>query len=286
MEIGIRKRAYTGIFQPFDAMQRYYVKPYFEYKELNDLVPIGMHVPNMKGKRELTTARYGGGLAFGAHVTTDYEFEAGASIYRDNVVMDFITFDQEYRARPIYASFKSDSLDNIHFPKTGLKSEILWTKEMGSWGSDYDYEQIYLEVEKPFTLYSNNLTAFLKLGSTYKIDGRTPFVGTYTLGGLFNLSGYAPYSLNDNNMVLGVLKYRYELKDGGFFGNINAPLYAGFTLEAGDTWGLEKDFSAGDIKKSATIYVAADTFLGPFYLAYGASIEGEHSAYLYLGEKF
>jgi len=32
--------------------------------------------------------------------------------------------------------------------------------------------------------------------------------------------------------------------------------------------------------------VAADTFLGPFYLAIGSSNDGEVSGYLYLGEKF
>ena len=41
-----------------------------------------------------------------------------------------------------------------------------------------------------------------------------------------------------------------------------------------------------DLKKSASVYVAADTFLGPFYLAYASSEDGENSFYLYLGESF
>jgi len=41
-----------------------------------------------------------------------------------------------------------------------------------------------------------------------------------------------------------------------------------------------------DFHDSVTAYVAADTFLGPFYLAYGHSDDGQSSAYLYLGEKF
>jgi NTE family protein len=286
LEIGLKKRAYTELFQPFDSMQRYYVKPYIEYTELTDLIPIYRYIPGILGSRELVTTRYGAGLAFGMHITTNYEFEVRSSAYRDTLLMDSISYDKKYEARPIYLSFKSDSLDNLHFPKTGFKSELLWTKEMYNWGSDYDYEQIYLEVEKPFTFYSNNLTAIFKYGSTYKKDGLTSLAGSYTLGGLFNLSGYAPYSLNDDNMVLGVIKYRYEIKDGGFFGSINAPLFAGFSLEAGDTWGDIDKFSSHDIKKSGTVYVAADTFLGPFYFAFGISSEGENSAYLYLGEKF
>ncbi len=40
------------------------------------------------------------------------------------------------------------------------------------------------------------------------------------------------------------------------------------------------------MKKSATIYVAADTLLGQLYLVPGSSLSGETSEYLYLGEKF
>jgi NTE family protein len=156
---------------------------------------------------------------------------------------------------------------------------------MESFGSDYDYEQIYMDFEKPISFDSQNLTFYLEYGNTYKSDAMA-MAGTFTLGGLFNLSGYPPYSLNDENMMFGILKYRYQLKDGGFFGSLNAPLYAGFSMEIGDAWGEDYSVTYDKTKKSATIYVAADTFLGPFYLAYGATADGEQSAYLYLGEKF
>ncbi len=38
--------------------------------------------------------------------------------------------------------------------------------------------------------------------------------------------------------------------------------------------------------KSGTVFLAADTILGPFYIAYGWANSKEHTAYLYLGEKF
>ncbi len=285
-EIGRRQRAYTEIFQPLDSMQRYYIKPSIEYKSIMDLVPIDEYVPDLTGNRELTSTRYGASFAFGAHVTTDYEFETGISMYKDNVVLDALDVNNFYEARPLYVSFKSDSLDNIHFPSDGLKSEIIWTKEMKTLGSDYDYEQIYFDLEVPFTFFANNITAYLKYGNTYNIHGTTALAGSYTLGGLFNLSGFAPYALNGDNMALGVVKYRYRLNDKGFFGVLDSPLYAGFSLEVGNTWNDNDGFETDDLKKSATIYVAADTFLGPFYLAYGISNRGESSGYLYLGEKF
>ena len=110
--------------------------------------------------------------------------------------------------------------------------------------------------------------------------------GTFTLGGLFNLSGYVPYSFNGSNVFFAALKYAYELKDGGFFGSLNAPLYAGFSIESGQTWDDFNSVSVSSMKKSVTAYVAADTFLGPLYLAYGHAQGGNASFYLYLGEKF
>ena len=284
-EIGRRQRAYTELFQPLDSMQRYYIRPSIEYKSITDLVPINNYIPTEYGNVELTTRRYGGSFALGMHVSTDYKFEFGASAYKESVVIDTYQVDDNYDARPIYVSFKSDSLDNIHFPKYGFKSELTWLKEMNSWGSDYDYQQVYLDFEKPFTLFANNITAYFKYGITYDIPygGATSLAGSYTLGGLFNLSGYAPYSLNSDNMVFGALRYRYQIQGGGL---LDMPLYAGFSLETGNTWSSDVDFKSSELKRSGAVFVAADTFLGPFYLAYGYSSYGEHSGYLYLGEKF
>ncbi|CAI6150145.1 MAG: hypothetical protein SPLUMA1_SPLUMAMAG1_01006 [uncultured Sulfurimonas sp.] len=153
-------------------------------------------------------------------------------------------------------------------------------------GSYYSYEQIYLDIEKPFHFYANNITFYGKYGNTYKTDDVARLAGTFSLGGLFNLSGYAPYSFNGDNMALAVFRYTYEIKDGGFFGTLNAPLYAGFSMEMGNTWDGGDDVNYEMMKKSATIYVAADTLLGPLYLAFSSSADGETSAYLYLGEKF
>jgi len=282
-EIGRYEKAYTEIFQPLDTMQRYYVKPSIVYESVTDVFETGEI-----GNQEIFSSRIGATLAFGAHVTTDYEFEVAASLFEDKVQVDATGLKEKYDVKPIYASIKVDNLDNVNFPQIGLKSEIKWTKESDSWGSDYDYEQIYFDIEKPVRFYANNITIYVKYGNTYKKndDDINRLSGVFTLGGLFNLSGYAPYSFHGDNVLLGVLKYTYEIKNGGFFGNLNAPLYVGFSLESGQAWNNGEKFNYNTVHKSGTVYVAADTFLGPFYLAYGFSDDGEQSAYLYLGEKF
>ena len=288
-EIGRFEKASTEWFQPFDTMQRYYMRPSLSYNNVTDIFPIYGY-----GNQEVYSSRIGGSFVLGAHVTTDYEFEIGTSMFVDEVEIGFLESVQlptsyNYNARPIFALINTDNLDNVNFPKVGLKASIKWTKEMKEWGSDYDYEQIYIDIEKPFTIYANNVTFYLKYGNTYINNDAANverIAGLFSLGGLFNLSGYAPYSFYGDNVLLGVLRYSYEIKDGGFFGTLNAPLYAGFSLETGDAWDNGADLSFNSVKKSGTLYVAADTLLGPLYLAAGYSADGAFSTYLYLGEKF
>ena len=285
-EIGRRKKAYTEFFQPLDTMQRFYVRPSLTYESILDIF-----LADEFGNQEIYSQRRGGAFAAGVHLGVDYEFEVGMGLYEDKVEVDFFSIiglpgEFQYNARPIYANLNIDSLDNVNFPTKGLKAQLGWAKDAKEFGSDYDYEQVYVEIEKPLNLYTSNFVAYAKYVDTYRDDKIFRLSGMSTLGGLFNLSGYRPYSFYDTNMFLGVLKYTYEIKDGGFFNTLNAPLYAGFSAEVGSTWGRYNSLSYENVKQSGSIYLAADTFLGPFYFAYGFSAEGEESFYLYLGEKF
>ncbi len=281
-EIGRHQKAYTEIFQPLDTMQRYYIRPSFLYESVTDIFPLQRFA-----NQELDSSRYGGSFAFGAHIGTSLELEVALGKFKDDVQIESTSFVENYDALPLSATINIDSLDNVNFPQKGMRSQLKWTKEMHGLGGDYDYEQIYFDMEKPFRFYANNITLYVKYGNTYKKnDTLTRLAGKYILGGLFELSGYAPYSFIGDNQILGVLKYTYELKDGGFFGSLNAPLYVGFSLESGQTWDNGESVTYDSLHKSATAYVAADTFLGPLYLAFGVSDKGDESAYLYLGEKF
>ncbi|MDQ7043160.1 MAG: patatin-like phospholipase family protein, partial [Sulfurimonas sp.] len=114
-EIGRYERARTEWFQPLDTMQRYYIRPSVSYESIVDVLPLESF-----GNQELYSSRVGGGFAFGAHVTTNYEFEIGASIFEDRVRVDALNFDRNYNARPIYARVNIDNLDNVNFPQVGI----------------------------------------------------------------------------------------------------------------------------------------------------------------------
>ncbi len=299
-EIGHYKKIRTELFQPLESSQKYYIRPSLKYVITDDIFPLSLIEKDLDGNQEIKIGRYGGTFAFGTHITNDFEVEISLSSYKDSTIINNFptaipekkplavlqSINWDYSARPLDITLKMDTLDDVNFPTKGFFGKIRWSKEMAILGSDYDYEQIYVGVKKPFNFNSGSLTFYGQYANTYKMDSVPRLAGTFMLGGLFNLSGYAPYSTIGDNLVLGVARYAYKIKGSSFFGTLDSALYTGFSLEVGDTWDGGTSFNYAKLKKSASIYFAIDTFLGPFYLAYGSSAGGEHSAYLYLGEKF
>ena len=89
-------------------------------------------------------------------------------------------------------------------------------------------------------------------------------------------------------MLFGSLVYRYRLTRDDFFGALSMPLYAGFSLESGDTWYEEyqHNLQSADFIFAGSAYLSADTVLGPVYLAVGTADGGYHSVYFSLGQSF
>jgi NTE family protein len=79
--------------------------------------------------------------------------------------------------------------------------------------------------------------------------------------------------------------YYYRLAGAGL-GEFHMPLYAGFSLEAGNAWATRGDISGRTLIYAGSLLVGAETYLGPIYLAYGQAEGGRHSLYLSVGHKF
>ena len=63
------------------------------------------------------------------------------------------------------------------------------------------------------------------------------------------------------------------------------PLYAGGSLEVGGTWNDVDEISVGSLIPAGSLFLGADTPLGPLYLAGGVA-KGDASLYLLLGKLF
>jgi len=150
------------------------------------------------GNQELRSQGYGGGLAFGVNLSRSFRTEVSMDSYRDQSQVDAFSYKEDFKSKQVNLKFLYDSLDNYNFPSKGWLGQLKLKKDSKAWDSDYDYEQIYALLQKPFTLYNNTLILNVKYGKTNII---TPFPnGTITvydkfyLGGMFNLSGIVRYA--------------------------------------------------------------------------------------------
>ena len=279
-EIGRRKLIYTELFQPLDPMQRYYIRPALSHEEKS------VTVPSASGSDRFLLKRSGGILGVGAQVTTDYEFELGLEAMHEYGVSESDTASNlTQESRQGYAQVRTDSLDNYFFPKYGFLGSVKYAKEFKELNSDLDFEEIDVDMTLPLTYKAHTFLFNVKYGDTFNSQNNLQN-SHFDLGGLFNLSGYPSYSFFGSGRALAVMQYRHSLTSNSFFDALSAPLYAGFSLEAGKVWKAPTQFNIDHVIKSASVYVAADTIMGPFYLAYGRAEGGEDSIYLYLGESF
>jgi len=115
------------------------------------------------------------------------------------------------------------------------------------------------------------------------LGSQVPFYDSFTLGGLFNLSGYSRNQLLGRSLGLAEAIFYYQLSQGGA---IIQSTYLGASAEAGNVWNAGDARTASSLHGAGSVFVAADTILGPFYLAYGYSGSKHTSFYVLLARYF
>jgi NTE family protein len=107
----------------------------------------------------------------------------------------------------------------------------------------------------------------------------------FPLGGFLNLSGISANSLSGPHYSIGRLVYYRKVGSGGE-GFLNVPMYAGMSLEAGNTWTKRTDMSLSGARKDMSLFFGLDTFVGPAWFAIGLDSHGKHAFYLSVGRGF
>jgi NTE family protein len=117
------------------------------------------------------------------------------------------------------------------------------------------------------------------------LDGATPVDTLYRLGGPFRLSGYQRDEFSGDTFALAQLIYRYRVLDGAAQ-TLGSKVYVGGSFEAGQAWEHRKDFDTSDLRYGASVYVGADTALGPMFLTVSRADGGRQAVNLFIGRPF
>jgi len=172
-----------------------------------------------------------------------------------------------------------DSLNNVDFPNSGYQGRLSWRANREDLGADLDYDQVHLSLGIAATWGRNTLYGRTIVETT--LDENAPENALFRRGGFFELSGFLNRQLAGQHFgLLEAALYRR-------LGNITLlPMYAGFTVETGNAWNDRDEISFDNSVLAGSVFVGADTFLGPLYLAYGINDSNASTFYLYLGRRW
>jgi NTE family protein len=178
----------------------------------------------------------------------------------------------------IRARLRVDQLDHAWFPRRGYQAELNAYKADEALGSRRDYERYegYLTAAKGWGTHTFQASV---AGGTDR-DTDMPAYETFTLGGPLRLSGYHIDEFSGRRMSFGrLIYYNHTVKLPTILGS---GLYVGGSVEVGRIGESFTDRDRGTLW-SGSVFIAADSFLGPGYLGLGIGESGRASLYLLLG---
>jgi NTE family protein len=181
------------------------------------------------------------------------------------------------RIQGLKLSGRWDLLDDANFPKSGWRTTI--TGLVGSQrGTSTTVQRLELDSSRADSWGIDTLNLAFRAAASRQ--GREQLGGVYTLGGYQQLSGLQPDQLGGNALVLGRATWYRRLTDAPVF---TRGWFVGASLEAGNTWPDARDFKLSQLRWASSVFVGADTGLGPLYLALGSAQRGSTAVYLFIG---
>ena len=172
-----------------------------------------------------------------------------------------------------------DSLDSLWFPTEGMFHRLTYLYAAETLGASDDYDQALANGSLVYSRGKNNV--LLNYEGGYSFDDAAPVERWFRLGGFGRLSGLFPDQLAGRHAALMTLAYYRRMNDVDFI-----PAYAGMTLEAGNVWDMRSQIGFDNLRYSGSLFVGAETPLGPVYFAWGISDNGDNTAYFYIGNPF
>ncbi len=172
-----------------------------------------------------------------------------------------------------------DSLDNVRFPRQGMRAEVSYSTYSTGMGSDEDGDLLRISIDKPLSFGRN--TFMLGARASLAKDSVNAEQTTSTLGGLTYLSGLRDRQLIGDQMLLVRSIYYHRLTQQGLL--FDLPMYIAGSIEGGNVWEDYDDVSFNDLIGAGSIFLGVDLPVGPLQFGYGRTFDGRSAIYLTFG---
>jgi len=181
----------------------------------------------------------------------------------------------------VRAAVIADQLDYANFPSRGYRAEGEVVLGRRSFRDD-ENSGSFKRLEGTFTGVKSWGVHTFNVGARVAYADQIPIgaIDEYALGGFQQLSGYRAGQVAGNYLVFGRLTYYRRL---AWTPGVARALFVGGSLEAGNAWTARRDISVRDMRSGASLFVGADTGIGPLYLSVVSAPRGYTGLYLFLG---
>jgi NTE family protein len=173
----------------------------------------------------------------------------------------------------------TDHLDHAWFPRSGHRGLISIYASSRDFGAARDYQRIFANYTGVSSWGPHTFNIYAAAGSSFN-SNLPPYDG-FSLGGPLNMSGYQLNEFSGRRMAFSrIMYYNRALPLPDLLGS---GVYLGASLEVGRV--KDSFVPPPDTGKlySGSIFLGADTFLGPAYLGIGLGQGGRTTIYLLLG---
>lgn len=179
-----------------------------------------------------------------------------------------------------------DTLDHPYFPRNGLRAnaELFYgSRTTNVFGENFDNDnssRAGAVVDGAWSFDKANFLNFQARAGAITNARADNVIADFNLGGFMQLSGLRTNQLSGNYVGFARGVYYRQIATLPIVGRA---IYVGGSVEGGNVWSDRSAISANDLYGAGSLFLAADTWLGPFYLAWGIATNGQRSFYLYLG---
>ena len=281
VRIGERQQISTEFYQPLVKTGRYFISTSAGYTERNvNSYFDGDIVAQSRVKERVGQVQLG--RIFGNSGQITIGVLAGSGTTSVNIGGDIPSVEFDIGGYTATAAY--DTYDNIYFPKTGSRATLGWVGQRESAGSSLDVDIAIGHVATAMSWGAHTFIAGLDIQTQLnKVAGSQNLV---TVGGLFQLSGFQRDELSGRHTAVGRAIYYRRLRSNPLRGFLDASLYVGASLELGNAWQDSDEISFSNTLTAGALFVGADTFIGPVYLAAGLAEGGNFATYLFVGRPF
>ncbi len=276
-QFGYRNRLATELYQPYSATRgSVFVSGGLEYATQ----PVIFYVSGRRfGEYDVTTLRTH--LDVGA---TDHRGEIRLGLFAGKLKTEedfgFLTLpNKDLNQRGATLSLSYDQLDNADFPGRGTAFGAKYRVVRSDGAKDDQYESTELEYRSAYSWGRHVVEPAVFAGSMF--SNTFHLYDMYQLGGFLRLSGYHFDELVGTGYVLARAVYLY--RTSRLPTQVGGGTYFGSSLEAGRVReGIDAEVRE-QYQIAASIFLGAETILGPVRLALGHSESGRTSVYFTLG---